>query len=450
MKVDGTPNTVLWKDYSERSMHVQAITTKALTKTYYGKEQKFAYWDGQSMGGRQGYKLVQKYPTDFDGYLLGAPAINQSKMQLNHLWPQVLVNVGFGGTVFSAAKSNFISAQAVKSCDPLNLGLVIDPLSCKYDPTKDAAALCNGVAGNGGVIGTNTNTSKCVTLAEANVYNKIWYGWTRDGSVPDPATYGNGMGTALASDKGQLWYGITRGTNLTAINQSGVIPNGPNLAVFKPDNSPNTLATDYLALVMENPAYGWAGYFTNATGNGQNKFLELNYASFAYTYDKALAMNDLYFSQANTDNPDLTAARDSNRKVLHYHGWNDEVIAPAGSINYWERVAAYMGGKTELQKFNRLYMIPGYAHDSTFSRSGQIDPTTEATDRNKAPLPQASTGRDELFTALMNWVEKGTAPDRIEVSSADSSISMPICVYPQKAIYSGTGNVKTASSYTCK
>lgn len=447
MKADGTPNTVLWKDYVERSMHVQAITTKALTKAYYGKAQKYAYWDGQSMGGRQGYKLVQKYPTDFDGYLLGAPAINQSKMQLNHLWPQVVMNVEFGGTMFPAAKANFISAQAVKACDSLNIGLVIDPLSCKYDPTKDKDALCNGVAGNGGVVGTNAETSKCVSLAEANAFNKIWYGWTRDGSVPDPAN-GNGMGSSLATDKGQLWYGITRGTNLTAINQSGVLPTGPALAVLNAFG-PNTLATDYLALVMENPAYAWTN-FTNATGNGQSKFLSLNYTTFASSYDKALAMNDLYFSQANTDDPDLTAARDANRKVLHYHGWNDEVIAPAGSIDYYTRVAGYMGGISEVQKFDRLFMIPGYAHDSMFSRSGQIDPTTLAVDKNKVPLPQPSTGRDELFAAMTNWVENGVAPSRIEVSSADSSITMPICLYPTKATYNGSGNVKLAANYTCK
>ena len=448
MKADGTPNTVLYKDYSERSLHVQAITTKALTKAYYGKVQKYAYWDGQSTGGRQGYKIVQKYADDFDGYLIGAPAINLTKMQLNHLWPQVVMNVDNGGTIIPAAKTNFISAQAVKACDSQNIGLITDPMSCKYDPTKDAAALCNGVSGNGGVVGTNTNASKCVSLTEATAFNKIWYGWTRDGSVPDPAIYGNGLGTSLATDKGQLWYGITRGTNLTGIGQTGTLPTGSALAVLNA-YGPQTLGTDSLALVLQNPAYGYTN-FTNATGNGQSKYLELNYASFANAYDQGLIFNDLYWSQVNTDDPDLTAARDSNRKILHYHGWADEVIAPNGSINYWERVAAYMGGKVEVQKFNRLFMIPGYAHDSMFSRSGQIDSSTEFVDKNKVPLPQPSAGRDELFTALMNWVEKGTAPDRIEVSSADSSISMPICVYPLKATYAGTGNVKAAASYTCK
>jgi feruloyl esterase len=438
---------VLWKDYSERSLHVQALTTKALTRAYYGKEQKYAYWDGQSTGGRQGYKLLQEYPTDFDGYLIGAPAINLSKMQLNHLYPQVVMNVEFGSVIIPAAKTNFVSARAVEACDTLGIGLVIDHLSCRYDPTRDAAALCSGVAGNGGVTGSNADAAKCVNLAEAKAFNKIWYGWTRDGSVPDPA-YSNGLGTSLTTDEGQLWYGIMRGTNLTGINQAGVLPSGSALAVMNAFGPP-TLGTDAIALVTENPTYGYTN-FVNATGSGQSRFLELDYASFAAAYDKALVMDELYFGRVNTDDPDLTAARDAGRKILHYHGWSDEVIAPGGSINYWERAATYLGGRSELQKFNRLFMIPGYAHDSTFSRNGQIDPVTLAVDRNKAPLPQASTGRDELFIAVMDWVEKDVAPTRIEVSSADDSISLPICMYPAKATYQGSGDVRAAANYTCQ
>jgi Tannase and feruloyl esterase len=82
MKADGSPNTVLWQDFSERSLHVESIVTKALTKLYYGKAQKFAYWDGFSTGGRQGYKLIQKWPIDYDGYLVGAPAFNWSKSSI--------------------------------------------------------------------------------------------------------------------------------------------------------------------------------------------------------------------------------------------------------------------------------------------------------------------------------------------------------------------------------
>ena len=446
MKVDGTPNIVLWKDFSERSMHVQAITTKALAAAYYGKAHTYAYWDGQSTGGRQGYKLVQKYPTDFDGYLLGAPVVNNNHVTLSSLWPQVIMNAEFGGSMIPATKANFVSAQAVKACDTFGIGLITDPLACKYDPTKDAAALCNGVAGNGGVTGANTDGSTCISLAEATAFNKVWYGWTRDGHAADPAVDGNGMGSALAGN--QLWYGITRGTNLTGISQAGVLPTAPALATMNAAG-PQTLAADLVAVVLQNPAYGWTN-FTNATGNGQSKYLELTYASFADVLDRALAMDDLYFSHYEANNNDLTAARDSNRKILHYHGWHDEVVPPGGSINYYQRVAGYMGGIAEVQKFDRLFMIPGYAHDSTFSRSGQIDPATKTPVFENVPLPQPATGRDELFSAIRNWVENGVAPSSIVVSSSNNSVSMPICMYPAKPAYNGSGDTKAAASYTCK
>jgi len=64
-------------------------------------------------------------------------------------------------------------------------------------------------------------------------------------------------------------------------------------------------------------------------------------------------------------------------------------------------------------------------------------------------LPQSAVGRDELFNALVNWVENGRAPSRIDLSSADGSVTLPICSYPQKATYNGTGPVMSASTCSC-
>lgn len=47
-------------------------------------------------------------------------------------------------------------------------------------------------------------------------------------------------------------------------------------------------------------------------------------------------------------------------------------------------------------------------------------------------------------------LENGTAPTRIDVKSFDSSVGMPLCLYSQKATYSGTGSVSVASSYVCQ
>ena len=47
--------------------------------------------------------------------------------------------------------------------------------------------------------------------------------------------------------------------------------------------------------------------------------------------------------------------------------------------------------------------------------------------------------------ALVDWVEKGAAPDDIVISSRDNSVSYPICVYPKKTTW-GDGSAKMAAS----
>jgi len=59
-------------------------------------------------------------------------------------------------------------------------------------------------------------------------------------------------------------------------------------------------------------------------------------------------------------------------------------------------------------------------------------------------------GRDEMFQALQAWVEQGTDPSTLTVKSGDGNVSMPLCIYPQKVHYGGTGPVTAASSYSCQ
>ncbi|WP_395701965.1 tannase/feruloyl esterase family alpha/beta hydrolase [Aquabacterium sp.] len=429
MNPDGSLNTVLWQDFAERSMHELADKTKALVKAYYASAQERAYWDGFSTGGRQGYKIAQKYPKDFDGILAGAPAFNWSRFITAELYPQVVMQRELGGPL-AAAKLALVSGAAVKSCDALGLGFLLDPLQCRYDATRDASVLCSGVAGNG-TTGASSSAA-CVSLKEARAINQIWYGQTADGSVPDPQADNGGSATLGSAD--HLWWGLTRGTSL-ALSLAGT--------------NPFPIASDQVALELQDPRIAGSN-FTNATGNGASGWKALDYAGLANAYAQGLALQP-YFSNINTDSTDLSGVRDAGVKVLSYHGLADDKIMPQGSINYFTRVSAAMGGNGEVQKFNRLFLIPGLAHDSTFALAGSIDPATGALlNPGKVPLPQPVSGRDELFSALRDWVEKGIAPSRIEVSSGDGSVSMPLCVYPQKASYGGSGAVTAAASYTCK
>jgi feruloyl esterase len=425
MLQNGGINSTLWEDFAERSLHQLALKTKGLTQGFYLQPQKFAYWDGCSTGGRQGYKEVQNNPGDYDGYLNGAPAFNWTKFITNELYPQIVMQQDLGAPMASA-KINFVSAAAVSACDTVNgqhLGFILNPLTCRYDPTKDANVLCNGVQGNGGVVGTSTNAA-CVNLAEATAVNKFWYGQTSNGSVPDPAQDNAGTPTLQAN---QLWWGLTRGSNLTLLAGA---------------TSPFTISSDMVALELQDPTIATPS-FTNATGNGANRWKQLTYADLANAYQQGIALQP-FFGNINTDNADLSAAKAKGVKIITYHGLNDVLIPTMGSINYYTRVSAALGGNTVVNQFNRLFLIPGMGHCAGVGTvNGSASPAATA---NSVPLP--ATG--QLFNAMTAWVESGTAPNSIVLNSADKSVSMPVCPYPQKATYTGSGSITAAASYTCQ
>ena len=419
----GGINTALWTDFAERSLHELAIKTKALAQRYYGKAAQRAYWNGCSTGGRQGYKIAQTHSDDYNGYLVGAPAFNWTKFITNELYPQIverrdpMVNI-------TTAKLDFVSAAAVSACDLVggqHLGFILDTSQCRYDPTTDRTVLCNGVAGRG-VTGTSMNAA-CVNLAEANAINKIWYGQTADGTYPDPAV-DNASGPALASGN-QLWWGLTRGTNLGSLA-------GTN---------PFSIATDMVALELQDPRYA-TPTFINAVSNGTNRWQQMTYADLASAYNQGIALQSS-FGNINTDSPDLTMARNGGAKIISYHGLSDVLIAHQGSLNYFSRVSAGMGGDVEVNKFNRLFLVPGMGHCGGIgSVNGPAGPALNA---NNVPLPATN----QFFNALVDWVENNNAPASLVLSSANSSVSLPVCPYPQKATYNRAGPITAAASYTC-
>lgn len=425
MREDGSVNSALWEDFSHRSLKELALKTRALVNGYYGKPQKYAYWEGCSTGGRQGYKIAQEDPELYDGYLNGAPAFNWTQFITSELYPQIVMRRDLGATI-SAEKLNAVSAAAVGACNTVGgqqLAFISDPSQCRYDPTKDAAMLCSGETGIGGVVGTNA-TASCVTLAEATAVNKMWYGQTADGTVPDPAL--DNAGAPIRTTSNHLWWGLLRGTSLSALAGGFVFP----------------IATDMVALELQNPLIAQPS-FLNASGNGANGWQNLTYADMAVAHAQGIAMQP-FFGRIDTNNADLSRLRASGGKVISYHGMGDTLITAAGSANYFTRVANLQGGYHEVHTFNRLFMVPAMGHCAGI---GSVSPSSgPAANTNSVPLP--ATG--QFFNALVDWVENGVAPSRLDIRSADSSVSMPLCPYPQKASYNGSGAATDTANYSCR
>jgi feruloyl esterase len=405
---------VLWRDFSERGIHEMAVKTKALTRAYYGRDARYAYWNGFSTGGRQGHKEAQAHPEDFDGILAGAPAFNWTKFITAELYPQIVMQRDLAGTPLTAAQLDMLGNAAIGACDVVggeHLGYIPNPSICRYDPVTDPSVLCTA---NGGVNDSDT----CVTPVQATAMNKMWYGQTTDGSVPQPTT---DLGFEIAPTGKQRWYGLTRGTSMSRLA-------GP---------TPFTISTDMVALESQMPSLATPS-FINATGNGADGWRNLSYEQLSQLWAQGEVLQT-QFADINTDNPDLSAFRDRNGKMIMYHGLSDTLIPPQGSINYYIRVAAQMGDVLSIQSFYRFYLVPGMGHGFSNGTTRQdVNP----------PLPT----NEQLYGLLTNWVENGVPPGRLDITSTGAAgaaaTSRPICVYPQEATYIA-GDPKIAASYTC-
>jgi hypothetical protein len=395
---DGSINTALWLDFSSRGAHEMAVKTKALTRAYYGRDARFTYFNGFSTGGRQGLMEAQAHPEDFDGILAGAPAINRTQLVVGQLYPQIVMQRDLAGVLLTPGQRSLVSNAAISACDVVggqHLGYVLDPATCRYDPTSDPSVIC---AANGGA----NATGNCVTPTQALAFNKFWYGPTPDGSVPSPAA-DNGFWITLSG--AQKWYGPTRGSLLDDVA-------GP---------FPFSIATEMVSLQLQDRS--WA-----------DRWRSLTYGQLANAADSGSALQGA-FGNIDSNNPDLSGFRNRGGKMLMYHGFADGLVPPQGSIHYYNRVANLMGGFPAIQDFYRFFLVPGMGH--TFS-NGTANPSAAP------PVPSNA----QLYSILTDWVERGVAPGSVRVTAFPTQKTGTLCLYPSRPTYVG-GDPNQAGSYRC-
>ena len=279
--------------------------------------------------------------------------------------------------------------------------LVGAPISAAKLNQASASAVAACDAADGVTDGVIDDPRTCKFSAKANIC----------GTPTAPATNCLTPQEAEAIDKiwdgprnskgNKIWFGLDRGTNLSGLN--GTNPFALGVTQFHWDE--HDLNFDWRTVSEE-------GYPQVAQDGSRN------IADVTDTFG------------------DLDTFRGKGGKLLTFVGGNDQLIMPRGVINYYRQMASRYGDKhgepdfKELQRFYRLFRAPGVGHCGG----------------GAGPQPQ------NLFDALVTWVEKGKAPDQILATNTAGGVvtrSRPLCPYPQTAIYNGSGSTDDATNFHC-
>lgn len=124
----------------------------------------------------------------------------------------------------------------------------------------------------------------------------------------------------------------------------------------------------------------------------------------------------------------LTSFAGHGGKLIFYHGLSDPWFSPLETLRYYEKMTKDTGG--DVPSWSRIYFVPGMGHCQGGS---------------------ATLDRFDMLSAVVDWVEKGTAPDRvIATGPAFPGRSRPLCAYPKHAEYVGHGDTNDAANFVCR
>jgi hypothetical protein len=373
-------------DYLYRAKHIVTVAAKGLIRAFYGRPPTHSYLNSCSNGGRQALMEAQRYPEDYDGYVVGAPWNFQSHSNAGFVWNAQAISAP--DAAIPVEKLPAINAAVLDACDAndgLVDGVIADPATCDFDP---AVLLCKG-----------EETDDCLTQPQLDAVTKIYAGPSnpRTGEQIFP-------GFALGGEDG--WPSIV--TNPTA---SGLAQ----------------------------------GYFANLVFEDQN----WDYASFDFDADMAYA-DERVGILGNAIQTDLSSARSRGVKIIQYHGWNDQTLQPAYSPGYYQSVVGAMGGLRRTQQFYRLFMVPGMRHcyfgpgATSFGGVGQQIPPSRDSRHDLQAALERWVEHGVAPNRIIATKYTDDAPDTRTIR-----LTRPLCPYPQVPRYRGRGDPNDERSFTC-
>jgi feruloyl esterase len=381
----GHPEKVI--DAGYRGKHLQTVAAKAVVKAYYDEAPKRSYHAGCSGGGRQALMSLQRYPGDFDGYVIGAPANNWTGQTTN--WINKGLATADPASVIPAAKLPAIQAAVTAQCDKLDGltdGIISDPGRCQFKP--DVLA-CSGAK----------DDSACLTPPQIAALKRIYKG-------------------PVDSAGRQLFPGEEPGTDLVAASAPNFVDRlgaatVSGLVYSRTDWNPRSFDFDVDPKVMEEKIGGI--FNANDADLRVQKAKGIKVIQYHGWVDQALSPGESirYYDRVMKHMGGVAATHDFYRLFM----------APG--------MAHCTGGPGP----NRFGQSGGGSVGPLVPASTANDDVVKALER----WVEQGTAPDQLIaTKYENDVITGRVLSR-----------RPLCPHPQVQKYKGSGDPNAASSFSC-
>ncbi|TIB76112.1 hypothetical protein E3Q23_02037 [Wallemia mellicola] len=385
------------QDWGHRALHLSTELAKNIVNHYYDQTISHSYYAGCSTGGRQGLRALEMYPEDYDGVLAGAPAWYTQRLQTSEVLLGIY-NLPENATHhIPSDQFEWIFEQVLSQCDIADGildGIVSSPETCDFMPEK---LLC----------GPSSNTSECLNPEQIETLNKIHSDWK----------------------------------------------SGMNDFIF-PGFNLGSESTWMLTQEADDGSYEPAGFSVNYVQDFVRNDKSWDWTTFSL--DDTYLAEKLRPGNATADDFDLRPFKQNGGKLIHYHGKADGSIPTGSSSYFYKQVQRNLVPKgVTIDDFYRYFEIPGMNHcmGTPMNAPWFINGVNQAQQLSSMPKFDAES---DAFTAVIEWVENNRTVDYILATKYVSDdpaqgveIQRPLCPYPVKAKYSGSGDVNSADSWTC-
>jgi feruloyl esterase len=364
----------------------------AIQSRYYGRAPDHKYFVGCSGGGRQGMMFAQRYPAYFDGIAICAPAMSVSSgATIAAAWDTQ--------TYLSAAPADANGERVLsRAFSDDDLTLIAHGITTACDAADGAT---DGMVLRPDACRFDPNTLQCGGAKDESCLSSEQVAALKRAFGGPRTSSGRALYVGQAWDPGIAapgWRQWKLGSSQTGT------PNSAN----------TTLMAGALAYEFVTPP---------------DPSLAITRFNFDRDPERMQAFSQVYDTYRDAT---LAGFHAHGAKLLIFHGTADPIFSALESIDYYQRLTRNNGGPDATSRWARLFLVPGMNHCAG-------GPATDSFDG---------------LSTIVDWVEKGAAPARINASASPRTTyfpgrTRPLCAYPAYARYSGSGNLEDGANFTC-